>query len=57
LRGNGFQVRHDRGNRETLDGRWIVVEPFDLDSVEWMKGFHRAAAKLSVVYNRSWPGA
>ena len=29
--GNGFQVRHDRGNREALDGRWIAVERFDLD--------------------------
>jgi hypothetical protein len=29
--GNCFEVRHDRGNRETLDGRWIAVERFDLD--------------------------
>src|SRR5262245_32276177 len=28
--GNGFEVRHDRGNRETLDGRWIAVERLDL---------------------------
>src|SRR5215475_6769214 len=28
---NGFEVRHDRGNREALDGRWIAGERFDLD--------------------------
>jgi hypothetical protein len=28
---NAFEVRHDRGNRETLNGRWIAVERFDLD--------------------------
>src|SRR5215475_1667250 len=28
--GNGFEVRHDRGNRETLDGRWVAVERRDL---------------------------
>src|SRR4030095_5006281 len=28
---NAFEVRHDRGNREAVDGRWIAVERFDLD--------------------------
>src|SRR5262245_45752424 len=26
-----FEVLHDRGSREALDGRWIAVERFDLD--------------------------
>src|SRR5262245_60099260 len=30
-RDNRFEVRHDRGNREALDRRWIAVERFDLD--------------------------
>src|SRR5215831_17390908 len=28
---NGLEMRHDSGNREALDGRWIAVERFDLD--------------------------
>src|SRR5262245_23279911 len=28
---NGFEMRHDRGNFETFDGRRIAVECFDLD--------------------------
>src|SRR4029453_17574626 len=26
-----FEMLHERGNREPLDGRWIAVERFDLD--------------------------
>ena len=28
---DGLEVRHDRGNREALDGRLIAVERFGLD--------------------------
>jgi hypothetical protein len=28
---NDFEVRHDRGDREVFDRRWIAVERFDLD--------------------------
>src|SRR5262245_18191220 len=31
LADNAFEVRHERGNREALDGRWIAVERLDLD--------------------------
>jgi hypothetical protein len=37
---NAFEVRHDRGNRETLDGRWIAVERLDLclePRIRWSK--------------------
>src|SRR5262249_24086330 len=28
---DAFEVRHDRGNREAFDGRWIAVQRLDLD--------------------------
>src|SRR5262245_38622489 len=44
LSDNGFEVRHDRGNREALDGRWIAVERFDLDLEPWIRWSEDAVA-------------
>src|SRR5215813_14254977 len=37
---HAFEVRHERGHREALDGRWIAVQCFDLDlepRIRWSK--------------------
>src|SRR5262245_3742390 len=41
---DGFEVLHDRGYREALDGRWIAVESFDLDLEPRIRGSDDAVA-------------